>query len=152
MVEGPSPVAVGLDGLDDGMLGGGPGSEACPVAHLVLHRGEERLGRGVVMAVAGAAARQAHVVGAHPLASVLWCIGSSYRCRIWRFQPRICATSPTPALPSRCRPMSAVMRSESNRQPPCACTGRPRRLGRASPPQYEGMLCRRPACRWKRGS
>lgn len=48
--------------------------------------------------------------------------------------------------------MSAVMRSESNRQPPCACTGRPRRLGRASPPQYEGMLSRRPACRWKRGS
>lgn len=93
MVEGPSPVAVGLDGLDDGMLGGGPGSKACPVAHLVLHRGEERLGRGVVVAVAGAAARQAHVVGAHPLASVLWCIGSSYRCRIWRFQPRICATS-----------------------------------------------------------
>lgn len=97
MVEGPSPVAVGLDELDDGMLGGGPGSEACPVAHLVLHRGEERLGCGVVVAVAGAAARQAHVVGAHPLASVLRCIGSSYRCRIWRFQPRICATSPTPA-------------------------------------------------------
>ena len=97
MVEGPSPVAVGLDELDDGMLGGGTGSEACPVAHLVLHRGEEQLGCGVVVAVAGAAARQAHVVGAHPLASVLWCIGSSYRCRIWRFQPRICATSPTPA-------------------------------------------------------
>lgn len=49
MVEGPSPVAVGLDELDDGMLGGGPGSEACPAAHLVLHRGEERLGHGVVV-------------------------------------------------------------------------------------------------------
>lgn len=87
MVEGgASPVAVGHDELDDGMLSGGPGGEACPVAHLVLQRGEERLGHGVVVAVAGAAARQAHVVGARPLGErPAGVIGRSYRSGIWRF-------------------------------------------------------------------
>ena len=100
---GPSPVAVGLDELDDGMIGG-PGSEACPVVHLVLQRGEERLGHGAAVAVAGTAARQAHgrLARAHS-ASVLWRIGSSYRCGKWRFRPRTCATSPTPAPSPRCR-------------------------------------------------
>lgn len=37
------------------------------VVHLVLQRGEERLGHRVVVAVAGAAAGKAHVVGAGPL-------------------------------------------------------------------------------------
>lgn len=101
--RGPSPVAVGLDELDDGMIGG-PGSEACPVVHLVLQRGEERLGHGAAVAVAGTAARQAHgrLARAHS-ASVLWRIGSSYRCGKWRFRPRTCATSPTPAPSPRCR-------------------------------------------------
>ena len=47
---GPSSVVVRLDELDDGVLGVGPG-------------GEEQLGHGVVVAVAGAAAEKAHVVG-----------------------------------------------------------------------------------------
>ena len=52
---------------DDGVLGVGPGGEAPAVVHLVLQRREERLGHGVVVAAAGAAARQAHVVVARPL-------------------------------------------------------------------------------------
>lgn len=149
MVEGPSPVAVGLDELDDGMLGGGPGSEACPAAHFVLHRGEERLGHGVVVqspvrlhdrrtSLVRAPTRERPVVYWELLSLQNMAFPATY---LRDFADSSAATA-----------MSSVMRSESNRQPPCACTGRPRRLGRASPPQYEGMLSRRPACRWKRGS
>lgn len=49
---GPSSVVVRPDELDHGVLGVGPGGEARPVVHLVLQRGEERLGHGVVVAVA----------------------------------------------------------------------------------------------------
>lgn len=45
---------------------GGPGSEACPVVHLVLQRGEERLGHGAAVAVAGTAARRHTVVWRAP--------------------------------------------------------------------------------------
>ena len=55
-------VVVGLDEPDDGVLGGVAGREAPAVVHLVLRRGEERLGHGVVVAVAGAAAGKAHIV------------------------------------------------------------------------------------------
>lgn len=41
---GPSAVVVRLDELDHRVLGGIPGREAAPVVHLVLQRGEERLG------------------------------------------------------------------------------------------------------------
>lgn len=64
---GPSAVVVGLDELDDGMLGSVAGREAPAVVHLVLQRGEERLGHGVVVAVAGEAVGKAHVVDARPL-------------------------------------------------------------------------------------
>ena len=64
---GPSSVVVHLDELDDGVLGVGPGGEARPVVHLVLQSGEERLGHGVVAAVAGAAAGKVRVVGPRPL-------------------------------------------------------------------------------------
>lgn len=64
---GPPAVIVGLDELDYRVLGVGPGGEAPAVVHLVLQRGEERLGHRVVVAVAGAAAGKAHVVGAGPL-------------------------------------------------------------------------------------
>lgn len=63
----PFAVVLGLDELDHRVLGGVAGLEAPAMAHLVLQRREERLGHGVVVAVAGAAARQAHVVGARPL-------------------------------------------------------------------------------------
>lgn len=63
---GSSAVVVRLDELDHRMLGGVPGREAPPVVHLVLERCEERLGHRVVMAVARAAAGQAHVVVARP--------------------------------------------------------------------------------------
>lgn len=63
----PPAVVVGLDELDDGMLGGVAGREAPAVANLVLRRDEERLGHGVVVAVAGAVAGKAHVVGLRPL-------------------------------------------------------------------------------------
>ena len=62
-----SAVVLGLDEPDDGVLGVGPGGEAPAVVHLVLQGGEERLGHGVVVAAAGAAARQPHVVVARPL-------------------------------------------------------------------------------------
>ena len=39
--------------------------------HLVLQRGEERLGHGVIVAVAGAAAGKTHVVGPRPLVDPL---------------------------------------------------------------------------------
>lgn len=41
------------------------------VVHLVLQRGEERLGHGVIVAVAGAAAGKTHVVGPRPLVDPL---------------------------------------------------------------------------------
>mgnify|MGYP004522057965 CR=1 FL=1 len=59
---GPAAVVVGLDELDHRVLGGIPGREAPPAAHLVLQRGEERFCHCVVAAVAGAAAGQPHVV------------------------------------------------------------------------------------------
>ena len=64
---GPSAVVVGLDELDHRVLCGVAGREAPAVVHLILQRGEERLGHGVVVAVAGAAAGKAHVVGPRPL-------------------------------------------------------------------------------------
>lgn len=64
---GPAAVVVGLDELDHRVLGGIPGREAPPAAHLVLQRGEERFCHCVVAAVAGAAAGQPHVVVARPL-------------------------------------------------------------------------------------
>lgn len=63
----PLAVVLGLDEPDHRVLGVGPGGEAPAVVHLVLQRREERLGHGVVVAAAGAAARQAHVVVARPL-------------------------------------------------------------------------------------
>lgn len=51
---GPAAVAVRLDELDHRMLGRVPGREASPVVHLILKRGEERLGHRVVVAAAGA--------------------------------------------------------------------------------------------------
>lgn len=112
MVEGPSPVAVGLDELDDGMIGG-PGSEACPVVHLVLQRGEERLGHGAAVAVAGTAARQAHgPFGARPLSErpvAYWELLS-----LWKMAfpaTYLCDIADSSAVAA----MSVVMRSESNR-------------------------------------
>ena len=64
---GSSAVVVGLDELDHGVPGGIPGGKRLSVVHLVLQRDEERLGDRVVVAVAGAAAGQAHVVVARPL-------------------------------------------------------------------------------------
>lgn len=63
----PPPVAVRLDELDDGMPGLGPGGKMPPVVHPILQRCEEGIGHCVVVAVAGAAAGQADVVGADPL-------------------------------------------------------------------------------------
>ena len=62
----PPPVVVRLDELDDCVPGLGPGGESPAVVHLVLQRGEERLGDGVVVAVSRAAAGKPHVVGARP--------------------------------------------------------------------------------------
>ena len=64
---GPFAVVVGLDELDDRVLGVGPGGKAPAIVHLVLQGREERLGHGVVVAVSGAAAGKPHVVGARPL-------------------------------------------------------------------------------------
>lgn len=110
---GPSSVVVRLDELDDGVLGVGPGGEARSAVHLVLQSGEERLGHGVVVAVAGAAAGKAHVVGPRPLgqgpAGVL---GAPGRNEKWRFRPRSRATSRIPGPPRRCR-RSSVPRATS---------------------------------------
>ena len=51
----PPAVADGLDELDDGMLDGVAGREAPAVIHLVLQHGKEKLGQGVIVAVADAA-------------------------------------------------------------------------------------------------
>lgn len=63
---GPFAVVVGLDELDGGVLGVGPGGKAPAIAHLILQGREERLGHGVVVAVSGAAAGKPHVVGPRP--------------------------------------------------------------------------------------
>ena len=64
---GPAAVVISLDELDHRVLGGVPGREAPSAVHLVLQRREERFRHSVVVAVAGAAAGQPHVVVARPL-------------------------------------------------------------------------------------
>ena len=93
------------------ILGGVPCREASPVIHLIFERGEERLGNGVVVAAAGAAAGQAHVVGARPFgqkpASVLGA-RSAWNIALPATQPRDLTDASADTA------MSAVMRSESD--------------------------------------
>lgn len=95
----PPAVVVSLDELDDGVLGGVAGWEAPAVVHLVLQRGEERLGHGVIVAVAGAAAGKTHVAGPRPLGQRPTGVLGPYCCGIWRFPPRSRANWPTRAPP-----------------------------------------------------
>lgn len=74
-----SPIVVGLNELDGDVLGVNPGDKACPPVHFVLQCGKERLDRGVIVAVAGAAARQAHIVGALNRLASFWYIERPYR-------------------------------------------------------------------------
>ena len=104
----PFPVVVDLDELDHRVLRGASGGEAPAVVHFIFQRREERLCDGVVVAVAGAAAREAHMVAPGPLGELAAGVLRPLVRVEYGTYPR------ARALSRALTTMSAVMRSDSD--------------------------------------